>query len=133
MSPRLDKVRYHTSDISINTIFGPLLREADKLLAAKITHSRIPELAMGYFLWAAPLLKHQGFREENEVRIIGIPATPYDLAQLRRQYPRQANVPPLKTIRSRTMTPYGSAEYITLFETLTSRSPDQACYCWAVA
>jgi hypothetical protein len=37
---------------------------------------------MGYFLWAAPLLKHQGFREENEARIVTIPATKHDLDEI---------------------------------------------------
>jgi hypothetical protein len=33
---------------------------------------------MGVFFWAAPLLKHQGFKEENEARIVAIPGTQYD-------------------------------------------------------
>ena len=121
MSPRLDKVHYHTVSISIDAIFGPLLRKTDELFSAFITHAPIPDTTMGYFLWAAPLFKHQGFREENEVRMIGIPGTPYDLRALQRQHPG-VNVPPLKTIRSR-MTLYGNAKYIALFETLSCKLP----------
>jgi hypothetical protein len=58
MSPRLDKVHYHTIGISIDAIFGPLLRKTDEFFSALITRAPIPDTTMGYFLGAAPLLKH---------------------------------------------------------------------------
>jgi hypothetical protein len=78
MPPKLALVHYATPSFSIEDIFKPLLDEADSLLSALLSNAPPPETVMGYFLWAAPLLKHQGFREESEARIVVIPGTQHD-------------------------------------------------------
>ena len=69
---------------------------------------------MGYFLLAAALLKHQGFREENEARIVAIPSTQHDLDDLRAKY-GDMSFPPLKAIRSKNGGA-GSRQFVALFE-----------------
>ncbi len=65
MAPRIEKVHYHSPEVSIVDIFGPLLDDAENILSALLDHTNLPTFTMGYFLWAAPLLKHQGFRPDH--------------------------------------------------------------------
>jgi hypothetical protein len=86
MPLKLAQVHYRTADLSVEDVFAPLLIETHKLFSALLDRKEIPEEAIAYFLWAASLLKHQGFREENEARIVAIPSTQHDLDGLRAKY-----------------------------------------------
>jgi hypothetical protein len=117
MPPKLGLVHYHTPDFRLADIFAALLDEAENLLASFLDHTERPEIAMGYFLYAAPLLKHQGFREENEARIVAIPATQHDLDAVRTEHGDIA-MPPFKSIRT-----LGPRNYVALFEDLRAELP----------
>jgi hypothetical protein len=71
------------------------------------------------FLTAATLLKHQGFREEREVRIVAIPGTSPLLDQARTEH---ADFPdrPLPEIRNR---PQSDRRYIPLFDGFNVQLP----------
>ena len=121
MPPKIGRVHYRSAAFSIEDIFTPLLNEADKLLSAFLDHTAIPETVMGYFLWAAPLLKHQGFSEEKEAQIVAIPASQYDLDAVRTEH-GDISVPPFKTILSRAGA-YGTRRFVALFENLRLELP----------
>jgi Protein of unknown function (DUF2971) len=86
MPLKLDQVQYRTAELSVEDVFAPLLIETHKLFSALLDDTKIPEKALGNFLLAASLLKHQGFREEHEARIVAIPSTQDDLDGLRATY-----------------------------------------------
>jgi hypothetical protein len=114
MPLKIGQVYYHTPDFSLEGIFGSLLDEADKLFSALLDNTVVPEIVMAYFLWVAPLLKHQGFREENEARIVAIPATRHDLDGIRTAHGEIA-MPPFKTVHVRDSA-RGTRQFMALFE-----------------
>jgi hypothetical protein len=71
--------------------------------------------------WAAPRLKHQGFREENEAPIVGFPAIQNDADALRAKY-GGVPLPPLKDVCSLDSS-RGRKYYLPLFKTLGSKLP----------
>jgi hypothetical protein len=117
----LAQVHYRIADLSVEDVFAPLLIATHKLFSALLDHTEIPEKAIGYFLWAASLLKHQGFREENEARIVATPGTQHDLDALRATY-GDMSLPPLKAIRSENGMA-GSRQFVALFESLHRELP----------
>jgi hypothetical protein len=114
-------VHYATLNFSIEDIFKPLLDESDRLLSALPDHSTIPEIVTGYFLWAAPLLKHQGFREESEARIVVIPGTQHDYDAVAAEHGDVINLP-LKAVNERTDA-RGKRQHVVLFEGLDIKLP----------
>ena len=121
LPPKLALVHYATPHFSIEDIFKPLLDESDRLLSALLDHSAIPEIVTGYFLWAAPLLKHQGFREESEARIVVIPGTQHDYDGVVAEHGDVINLP-LKPINERTDA-RGKRQHVVLFEGLDIKLP----------
>ena len=102
-------------------IFDPLLDEADLLLSALLANEGPPETFLAYFLSAAPLLKHQGFIEESEARIVAIPGTQHDYDAVVAEYGDSISLP-LKNICQRTDT-RGLRQYVVLFENLNLSLP----------
>jgi Protein of unknown function (DUF2971) len=82
VSLRLDPVLYYTKHVSLEAAFASLLDEAEHLLSEFLQGRWSPEMAILHFMRAAPMLKHQGFREENEARIVAFPATQDDAVAL---------------------------------------------------
>ena len=121
MPLKLAQVQYRTAELSVEDVFAPLLIETHKLFSALLDDTKIPEKAIGYFLLDAPLLKHQGFREEKEARIVAIPSTQQDLDGLRAKY-GDLPLPPLKAIRSKNGAA-GSRQFVALFESLYRELP----------
>jgi len=116
--PRLAAVNYHTADFSVEGIFKLLLDECDNVLSAALTNAPYPEIVMANFLWAAPLLKHQGFQEESEARIVVIPGTKHDCDAVVAEHGDVINLP-LKEIRARS----DGRQYVVLFDGLNLKLP----------
>ena len=120
ISLRLDQVVYNTANFSIEASFGSLLDEAEDVFLALIGHDDPSPTALAHFMRAASLLKHQGFREENEVRIVAFPATPLDNEVLRARY----GYVPLKTKDVCSIdTARGKRSYVPLFKGLGLQLP----------
>ena len=121
LPPKLALVHYATRHFSIDDFFKPLIEELDRLLFALLSGAAPPEKAMGYFLWSAPLLKHQGFMEESEARIVVIPGTKRDYDNVVAEYGDVINLP-LKKICDRTDA-RGFRQHVVLFEGLGLKLP----------
>jgi hypothetical protein len=74
----------------------------------------ISEEALVAFISGATLLKHEGFREESEVRIVAMPGTQETVDVVKAEHP-EFNPPPLKDILSRD-SKRGTLKYISLFD-----------------
>jgi hypothetical protein len=70
----------------------------------------------GPFSKAATLMKHRGFREEREVRIVAMPQSERALADRGREYELLGR-PPIKEVHS------NSKKYVALFESLNDTLP----------
>ena len=74
----LDEVVYSVGEFDIEHQFGDLMRRCEQYLDAVLATGSAPEMienGFAPFAAATTLFKHQGFREENEVRIVAIPGT----------------------------------------------------------
>jgi hypothetical protein len=120
LPPKLALVHYATRRFSIEEIFKPLVDASDTLLFALLSIANLPLTAMGYFLWAAPLLKHQGFSEESEARIVVIPGPKRDYDNVVAKH-GNLNLP-LKKICDRTDA-HGFRQHVVLFEGLGLKLP----------
>ena len=116
---QMDAVRYAIDGVALDTHFPNLGAVAANSLQEFFDGVPVPELGVVDFLTGATLLKHQGFREEREVRIVAIPGT----AELREQalieQPDFRDLA-LPEIRKR---PDGVRHYIPLFEGSDARLP----------
>ena len=79
------------------------------------------EAVFGPFVTGATLSKHQGFREEREVRIVAMPASKHLLKLQKAELPN-FQFPPLKTVRTRPST-NGPRRFVVLFDTLNAKLP----------
>jgi hypothetical protein len=72
---RLPEVHFAFDDVDVELLFSNLLERCEEYLVSNLgPHSQsITREAIVSFIAAAPRFKHQGFREEQEVRVIGIP------------------------------------------------------------
>jgi hypothetical protein len=70
----------------------------------------------------ATLVKHHGFSEEREVRIVAIPGSDEVQQTVQAEYPAEFRASPLKCIRRRDGG-NGKRRYIALFDTLGARLP----------
>jgi hypothetical protein len=120
LPPKLALVHYATRRFSIEDIFKPLLDESGSFLSARLSGADPPPKAVGFFLWAAPLLKHQGFSEESEARIVVIPGPKRDYDNVVAKH-GNLNLP-LKKICDRTDA-HGFRQHVVLFEGLGLKLP----------
>jgi hypothetical protein len=118
ISFRLDEVIYYTNSLSVERNFKELLDECEQVLIALTEKEEILPAAIAHFLRLAPMLKHQGFREENEARIVAWPATEEDNIMLRKKgHTELLRVKPVHTIGQ------SGRRHISLFETLNIKLP----------
>jgi len=100
----VDQARYATDDRDIDAAFSDILDLLNHFVECMIDGRSPPsmEAAFGPFISAATLFKHQGFREEREVRIVAIPSSRELRDRQLAEYPN-LRIPPLKEVRTRTM------------------------------
>jgi len=120
---RLAEVCYAYAGVVLETLFPELLDSSEEAVinVVKGDASNIRQETLVALLSAAPRFKHEGFREEQEVRVIAIPGKDSLAAKMRVEHPDH-EVAPLKTIRSR-VGPAGECRYIALFDNLTVKLP----------
>ena len=108
-------VCYATEDVAINSEFPVLLDRCASLLYEK--KRGLAQL----FIASAPRFKHQGFREEREVRIVAVPAPREVLAHLFREHPDYDLPKRTKTIYMNEASEH--RRHIALFETMGTSLP----------
>lgn len=108
---------YAVEDATIEELFPDILEICDEFLRC-VMEERSPsatlESAFGPWVTAATRYKHQGFREENEVRLVAIPASSSTVEAVKRLHP-DAVVKPLTQIGSQ-----DGRSFITLFGKIPS-------------
>lgn len=70
---KIDPVHYAVQEASPGAAFFALVNAGAQTLTDFFNGQRTPEMGVQEFLIAASLFKHQGFREEQEVRVVAIP------------------------------------------------------------
>jgi hypothetical protein len=94
----LDRVEYATRDFESTNTWKELAKAiCDYLDLVFLEETTVPATASAVFLRRACFLKHQGFSEEQEVRIVAMP-TPKSLRKVLKM--RGLAVPPLKRVCS---------------------------------
>ncbi|MFZ2160422.1 MAG: DUF2971 domain-containing protein [Bradyrhizobium sp.] len=76
----MDEAIYAVEDFDIEEKFGALLRQCERYVGEVLNDNQTPDMiedGFAPFAAATTMFKHQGFREENEVRIVAIPGTQY--------------------------------------------------------
>lgn len=116
---QIDAVRYAVDGIPLDAHFPSLVNSAAQSLQQFFDGTQFPELGVTDFLIGATLLKHQGFREEREARIVVIPGTSALRDQAKRDQPDFPDLP-LPDIRIR---PENGRHYIPLFDGCSVRLP----------
>jgi hypothetical protein len=116
-------VCYAIDDISVKTIFPALLEQCVRFYARTADgQNPIPdgESLSSLFISGATRFKHQGFREEREVRVVAIPATRKMLAGELSKHPEYGSPDRWKHVHVRDV---GRIRYIALFDTLNATLP----------
>jgi hypothetical protein len=106
---RIAPVHYAYDDIEVGTLFPELVERCEAFFIRPLEnkHPLVDEAGLAaFFMSACPLFKHQGFREEREVRIVAIPGArevlrshpEYDVSERWKtiQVRGDANIPYLK-------------------------------------
>jgi hypothetical protein len=118
----LAEVIYLDDENTLERAFPGLIRESTAMLGDMLdgidakSHDR-SNLVLEFFN-AATLLKHRGFREEREIRIVAMPQTSAVLAQYGR-LGELKNWPPLKKTEQLS----NSKRYLALFDSLALKLP----------
>jgi hypothetical protein len=120
---RLTDILYATDDISIDTLCPDLSNAAEQSYSRFRKNLPLNFSSDGVvaLLSNAPRFKHQGFREEKEIRIIAIPGKPSTVDMMRLERPEH-KVAPLKAIHSRAGDTEKSS-YLALFDCLGATLP----------
>jgi hypothetical protein len=121
----INEVNYDVSDTSIEQLFPILLDRCDYFLSHVLAGSlRPPMVEDGFapFVAAATLFKHQGFREESEVRIVAMPGSGVLLDQVQREH-SDFRPAPLKPILSAATEEGRRRRYVVLFDNLKIKLP----------
>ena len=116
-------VCYAIDDISIKTIFPALLEQCVRFYARTADgQNPIPddESLTSLFISGATRFKHQGFREEREVRVVAVPATSKMLASELSKHPEYGSPDRWKHVHVRDVK---RIRYIALFDTLKATLP----------
>jgi hypothetical protein len=121
----IDAVHYDVVDTSVEQLFPILLSRCDYFFSHVLRGSlRPPMVEDGFapFVAAATLFKHQGFREESEVRIVAIPGSREILDQVQKEH-ADFRPAPLKPILSTEKEDGTKRHHIALFESLKIKLP----------
>jgi hypothetical protein len=120
---RLDEVHYARDDARIETIFPDLVSssEGDLIKAMSGAPIEIAAQTLVALFSAAPRFKHQGFKEELEVRVVAIPGKQKFLERVRAEHPGQEERA-VKSYRSKAGA-NGDRPYIALFDELGEKLP----------
>jgi hypothetical protein len=116
----LAAVRYALDGISVAEIFPSLLDRCG-ILFSGILDGKVPEASDdGFepFVAGATLFKHQGFREEREVRIVAVPGSQRVMERVQAEH-KDFYPAPLKTVRETV----NGRRYVVLFDSLGDRLP----------
>jgi hypothetical protein len=110
MSPAV----YATDDLDIRATFSDIIELFNTFVEGIIERKRLPMVdAFASFVSGATLFKHQGFKEEREVRIVAIPSTRGLSERQLAEYP-DLRLPPIKDIGTRVINGR-NRRYIALF------------------
>jgi hypothetical protein len=115
---------YADETVSVDASFPTLLDCCDYFLAESLEgNSARKAIEDGFvpFVEGATRFKHQGFREESEIRIVAVPGTAYVAERVRKEYPDQFKPPPIKPVR--TSQHSKPKRFISLFEGLNEPLP----------
>jgi hypothetical protein len=115
---KVDPVHYAVQGEPPAAPFLALIDAGARTLEDFFSGQLTPEMGVQEFLIAASLFKHQGFREEQEVRIVAIPATE-TMRNEARQHPEFQDKP-VPEIRTR---PDNGRRYVTLLDGLGLELP----------
>jgi len=121
----LDEVLYAFDGTSVADLFPVLLDRFDLVFSRMLEQGDMgPPVEDGFapFVTAATLLKHQGFKEEREVRIVAMPGSAALRDRVKAEYPAEFTNFPLKQIRTISGA-RGLRRYITLFDGLKANLP----------
>ena len=85
----ISPVHYATDDVSIKELFPTLLDRFDAFFSATLDQEphEVPGDGFASFATGTTLFKHQGFREEREVRIVAMPGTRELAEHVAKEYP----------------------------------------------
>jgi hypothetical protein len=115
----LAEVVYLNGPATLETLFPELLQEALAFISVMLEGSREPhDNFLTPFFQAATVLKHRGFQEEREVRIVAILESKQVLADFGKENDL-ADWPPVKDVRALGE----SKKYVALFESLDAEFP----------
>lgn len=124
----ISPVRYLNTDLDINRLLPGVIQRCVEWETAYMEKEQAEQDigSMGdvfnEFVSAATLLKHRGFQEEQEVRIVAVPTTEERLLELRKRHDIALTVP-LKNIHSAPKQDGHARRYIVLFETSSVSLP----------
>jgi hypothetical protein len=116
-------VLYSDSNLSIEESFPELLNRLGQTFVDVLCH-QVPSPDVDPFeqlLLVAPFLKHQGFSEEREVRVVSSPASNETLEVVRSQI-KDFTAPPLKVIHHRHRAE-AATPYVVLFDNTVHELP----------
>jgi hypothetical protein len=116
----LGEAVYAVDDLSIENKYGDILDNCDAFLRCVVDETDPDETLQAAFtpwITAVTRFKHQGFREENEVRLVAIPAAPVTVRAVREIHP-EAILKPLTQVEH-----LGGRSFITLFDGVTGGLP----------
>ena len=112
----LSDTRYALDGVSVEQLFPELLERCDFFVSRMLKGNMTPAPDDGFapFVIGATMFKHQGFREEREVRIVAMPGSKalFDHVQAQHNQIPQMSIKQMNTIHSSR----GKRRYISLFE-----------------
>lgn len=117
------KVVYFDGSETLEEEFPDLLETANKSISRMLYKESQPDIEyFAPFSPAATLLKHQGFLEEREVRIVACPQSVRALVD-RGKRNDLFGWPPIKKVRLHDSKKYVSKKYVALFDSLNATLP----------
>jgi hypothetical protein len=121
----IDDVTYATPDVVVADRYPALVREFAGIIEGGVLQSRTwapaTSNAIARFIEAATGFKHQGFKEEREVRIVSVPGSAETAQATSREHP-EFTLQPLKAVHACERENRGRP-YIRLFDSLGSNLP----------
>jgi hypothetical protein len=114
-----EKVVYFEGLETLEKEFPEILADASTFITKRLNSQNCSDIDLfASFSKAATLLKHRGFREEREVRIVAMPYSERALAD-RGMRNELLGRPPIKQVRQLT----NSKKYVALFDSLSATLP----------